>query len=118
MLENKLKKIILSLTFVTFVFAAFAATTDLSLRFLDKAELAYEQENVEEAYKYVNQALAVAKDESSQANVLYFARTVYSEKLQRLLKSLHHSELKSYCKNRYQPSLVRLYENLMDLDQP
>ncbi|WP_039924139.1 hypothetical protein, partial [Treponema sp. JC4] len=87
MLENKLKKIILSLTFVTFVFAAFAATTDLSLRFLDKAELAYEQENVEEAYKYVNQALAVAKDESSQANVLYFARTVYAEKLQRLLNN-------------------------------
>ncbi len=87
MLENKLKKIILSLSFVAFVFAAFAATTDLSLRFLDKAEAAYEQENVEEAYKYVNQALAVAKDESSQANVLYFARTVYSEKLQRLLNN-------------------------------
>ena len=40
MLENKLKKIILSLSFVAFVFTAFAATTDLSLRFLDKAELA------------------------------------------------------------------------------
>ncbi|WP_027728102.1 HD-GYP domain-containing protein [Treponema sp. C6A8] len=87
MLENKLKKIILSLSFVAFVFTAFAATTDLSLRFLDKAEAAYEQENIEEAYKYVNQALAVAKDEASQANVLYFARTVYAEKLQRLLNS-------------------------------
>ena len=87
MLENKLKKIILSLSFVAFVFTAFAATTDLSMRFLDKAELAYEQENIEEAYKYVNQALAVAKDESAQANILYFARTVYAEKLTRLLQN-------------------------------
>ena len=37
-------------------------------------------------YKYVNQALAVAKDEDSQTNVLYFAQTVYKQKLQNLQK--------------------------------
>ena len=67
MLENKIKKIIISLSFLAIVFAAFAATTDLSARFLDKAETAFEDNNIEDAYKYVNQALAVAKDESSQS---------------------------------------------------
>jgi HD-GYP domain-containing protein (c-di-GMP phosphodiesterase class II) len=87
MVTSKIKKIILSLGLLTAVCFVFAATTDLSTRFLSKAEAAYEEENIEEAYKYVNQALAVAKDESSQANVLYFAQTVYSEKLTRLLNN-------------------------------
>ncbi len=87
MVTSKIKKIIITLGLFTAVCFGFAATTDLSMRFLDKAEAAFEEDNIEEAYKYVNQALAVAKDESSQANVLYFAQTVYSEKLNRLLKN-------------------------------
>ncbi len=67
-----------------FVVDAFAVTTDLAIRFLDKANEAYEDDNIEDAYKYVNQALAVVKDEESQANVLYFAQTVYSTKLQKI----------------------------------
>ena len=86
MVTSKIKKIIITLGLFTAVCFGFAATTDLSTRFLSKAEAAYEEENIEEAYKYVNQALAVAKDEASQANVLYFAQTVYAEKLNRLLK--------------------------------
>ena len=48
---------------------------------------AYENGNTDEAYKYVNQALTVAKDEDSKANVLYFAQTVYAQKLQELQKN-------------------------------
>ena len=78
---NKFKKIILVILIAIFSTQVFAATTDLSVRFLDKAEEAFENDNIEDAYKYVNQALAVAKDESSQANVLFFAQTVYTQKL-------------------------------------
>ena len=81
MLLDRTKKIIISLFFSVFAISLFAATTDLATKFLDKANEAYEDDNIEDAYKYVNQALAVAKDEDSQANVLYFARTVYTQKL-------------------------------------
>ena len=85
MLLNNCKKILFSIIFVACSVTLFAATTDLSVRFLDKAYEAFEENNIEDAYKYVNQALAVAKDKESQANVLYFAQTVYSVKLQNLL---------------------------------
>ena len=85
MLLNNCKKILFSIIFVACSVTLFAATTDLSVRFLDKANEAFEDNNIEDAYKYVNQALAVAKDKESQANVLYFAQTVYSVKLQNLL---------------------------------
>ena len=84
MLLDKLKKITITLLVVFFTAQAFAATTDLAIRFLDKANEAYEDGNIEDAYKYVNQALAVAKDEDSQTNVLYFAQTVYKQKLMNL----------------------------------
>ena len=86
MLLNNCKKILFSIIFVACSVTLFAATTDLSVRFLDKANEAFEENNIEDAYKYVNQALAVAKDKESQANVLYFAQTVYSVKLQTLLE--------------------------------
>ena len=86
MLLDKLKKITIALLVVFFTAQAFAATTDLAVRFLDKANEAYEDGKVEEAYKYVNQALAVAKDEDSQTNVIYFAQTVYKQKLLNLQK--------------------------------
>jgi len=86
MLLGKLKRIIIALVLVFFTTTVFAATTDLAVRFLNKANEAYEDGNIEDAYKYVNQALAVAKDEDSQTNVLYFAQTVYKQKLQNLQK--------------------------------
>lgn len=85
MLLNNCKKILFSIIILACSVTLFAATTDLSVRFLDKANEAFEDNNIEDAYKYVNQALAVAKDKESQANVLYFAQTVYSVKLQNLL---------------------------------
>ena len=84
MLLDKLKRIVIALLVVFFTAQAFAATTDLAVRFLDKANEAYEDGNIEDAYKYVNQALAVAKDEDSQTNVLYFAKTVYKQKLKNI----------------------------------
>lgn len=86
MLLGKLKRIIIALVLVFFTTTVFAATTDLAVRFLNKANEAYEDGNIEDAYKYVNQALAVAKEEDSQINVLYFAQTVYKVKLQELQK--------------------------------
>ncbi len=84
MLLGKLKRIVIALLVVFFTTQVFAATTDLAVRFLDKANEAFEEDNIEDAYKYVNQALAVAKDEDSQMNVLYFAQTVYKVKLQKI----------------------------------
>lgn len=69
-----------------FISTSFAATTDLTSRFLDKANEAFEEDNIEDAYKYINQALAVAKDEDSKASVIIFAQTVYKIKLQKLLE--------------------------------
>ncbi len=85
MLINKMKRTILSLMVLLFAASAFAITTDLAVRFLDKANEAYENDNVEDAYKYVNQALAVAKDDDSKISVQYFAQTVYATKLQSIL---------------------------------
>ena len=83
---DKFKRIVIALLLVFFTAQAFAATTDLAVRFLDKANEAYEDGNIEDAYKYVNQALAVAKDADSQVDVLYFAQTVYKQKLLNLQK--------------------------------
>ncbi len=83
---DKFKRIVIALLLVFFTTQAFAATTDLAVRFLDKANEAFEDGNIEDAYKYVNQALAVAKDESSQANVLFVAQNVYKQKLLNLQK--------------------------------
>ena len=87
MLLNNFKKTFLSLMVVLFTVNMFAATTDLAERFLEKANEAFENDQIDEAYKYVNQALAVAKDEDSQANVVFFAQTVYTTKLQKIQKS-------------------------------
>lgn len=107
---NKTKKIFFTVMFSMMVlgFAAAASNTtskasktattttqkpDLTKRFLDKANEAYEEGNVEDAYKYVNQALAVAKDETSLASVLYFAQTVYTVKLQGIQKDFDEMAL-------------------------
>ena len=49
MVTSKIKKIIITLGLFTAVCFGFAATTDLSMRFLDKAEAAFEEDNIEEA---------------------------------------------------------------------
>ena len=84
MLLGKLKRIVIALLVVFLTTQVFAATTDLTQRFLDKANEAFEEDNIEDAYKYVNQALAVAKDEDTKTSVIFFAQTVYKVKLQQI----------------------------------
>lgn len=83
-LNNYNKKIIIFVIFAFLSYSLFAISSDLATRFLDKANEAYEGGNVENAYKYVNQALAVAHDEETQASVLFFAQTVYKLKLEKI----------------------------------
>ena len=92
---------------VLFTVNMFAATTDLAERFLEKANEAFENDQIDEAYKYVNQALAVAKDEDSQANVVFFAQTVYTTKLQKIQKSYDDMtliDIKTHTKDLQQPA--------------
>lgn len=93
LLINKMKKIFLVLLFSLISVCVFSVTTDLSERFLDKANESFENGNIEDAYKYVNQALAVAKDEESQANVLFFARNVYVQKLKNIQENYDEMSL-------------------------
>ena len=84
LLDKKIK--LFGILFIVFSVNLFAAP-DLSARFLDKAEEAYENNDIESAYKNINQALAVAKDEESKANVLFSAKTIYAKKLENLLQN-------------------------------
>ena len=116
---RKIKNLFFVLLFISISNNIFA--TDLSVRFLDKANEAYEDGNIEDAYKYVNQALAVAKDEDSQTNVLYFAQTVYKVKLQELQKKYDDMalidikmNLEKYpnVENTYIKKLIKQIENM------
>ncbi len=86
-LSNNFKHFVVICFSVLFLSSVYAATTDLAVRFLDKANEAFEDDNIEDAYKYVNQALAVAKDEDSFTNVIYFAQSVYKAKLLNIQKN-------------------------------
>lgn len=81
MLSDKLKKILFIALFTVFASSMMsaAATTDLSVRFLDKAEAAYDDGNTLDAYKYINQALTVAKNGEIETSVLIFARSIYKQ---------------------------------------
>ena len=93
MLLNKSKKLIIALLCSLFMCNVFAESADLAVRFLDKANEAYENGSIDNAYKYVNQALSLSKDDTTKANVLYFAQIVYSQKLNELMKDYDEIEL-------------------------
>ena len=80
MLSAKLKKLIYVALFIIFSASIYAAaTTDLANRFLDKAETAYDDGNLIDAYKYINQALTVNKNGDIDTNILIFARSIYKQ---------------------------------------
>lgn len=83
---SKCKKIFASILLAFFAFNAVAATVDLAGRFLEKAETAYEDGDVDGAYKYINQALALTKNEDNATNVVIYAQSVYKTKLERIKK--------------------------------
>lgn len=70
-----------------------AATTDLAGRFLDKANEAYENGNVNDAYKYINQAMTLSKQDGVSANIIYVAQSIYTKKLQNIRKAKSYIDL-------------------------
>ena len=84
MLSAKIKKIIYIAMFAIFTAGTFAATNDLATRFLDKADAAYEEGNLTDAYKYINQALTLNKSENPDMNIVIFARQIYKQCLTNL----------------------------------
>ena len=82
MLSDRIRRIVLLVIPFFFALNMTAAPVDLTARYLEKANEAFEGADIDSAYKYVNQALAVSRDEESAANVLYFAQTVYAKKLE------------------------------------
>jgi len=64
--------------FAIFTAGTFAATADLATRYLDKADAAYDDGNLTDAYKYINQALTVNKEDPDK-NVIIFARQIYKQ---------------------------------------
>lgn len=95
MLTNKYLKIIG--VFVIFLLGssihAATPTADLVTKYLDQSNEMYEQGDVNGAYKKINLALALAKDEDSMANVLYFAQTIYLQKLKNIQNNYNSAEL-------------------------
>lgn len=79
MLSAKLKKLIYIAMFAIFTASTFAATNDLATRFLDKADAAYDDGNLTDAYKYINQALTLNKSDDPDMNVIIFARQIYKQ---------------------------------------
>lgn len=86
MLSDKMKKILSLLLISLFAVSVFAQTVSLSERFLDKADVAYEDGDVESAFKYINQALVVSKNDADATNVIAYAQTIYKTRLEQLKK--------------------------------
>ncbi len=95
MSTNKFFKIFGIFLILTLGVSAFAATptTELVTRYLNQADELYEQGDVNGAYKNINLALALAKDEDSMANVLYFAQMIYLQKLKNIQNNYNSAEL-------------------------
>ena len=93
MLLNSFKKLLVALVLVFSVVTVYAAGPDLTTKYLNRAEDALDAGNIDDAYKSINLALAVTKDEASQANVLFTAQSIYKIKLQNLLNKYDEIEL-------------------------
>lgn len=82
---------------VSFVSEVFSQTTtlDLSERYLEKAEAAFDDGQVTEAFKNITMAMKVTKTSEYDvvpANVLVLARTIYRQKLKQLQKAYNAAE--------------------------
>lgn len=89
----RIKKIITAffagLLFVSVGFSQTSANTELAERFLNQASDAFEEGDVDTAYKRINacMSLCTAGDGVIPANVLITARQIYKQKLLRLQKN-------------------------------
>lgn len=80
---------------VGFVIAAqiCAATADIAERYLDKADAAYENGDVNSSYKYINEAMMLTKQNGIPANIIYVAQSVYTKKLQNIRKTKNYIDV-------------------------
>lgn len=97
MLRNKSFLLLILIVCFSFVSEVFSQTTtlDLSERYLEKAEAAFEDGQITEAFKTITMAMKVTKTSEYDvvpANVLVLARTIYRQKLKQLQKSYNAAE--------------------------
>ena len=97
MLRNKSFLLLILIVCFSFVSEVFSQTTtlDLSERYLEKAEEAFEDGQITEAFKNITMAMKVTKTSEYDvvpANVLVLARTIYRQKLKQLQKSYNAAE--------------------------
>lgn len=97
MLRNKSFLLLILIVCFSFVSEVFSQTTtlDLSERYLEKAEAAFEDGQITEAFKNITMAMKVTKTSEYDvvpANVLVLARTIYRQKLKQLQKSYNAAE--------------------------
>ena len=100
MLRNKSFLLLILCVCFSFVSEVFAQTTtfDLSERYLQKAETAFDDGQITEAFKNITMAMKVTKtseDDVVPANVLVLARSIYRTKLKLLQKSYSEADLLS-----------------------
>lgn len=92
MLRNKTIFFIL-LSGMLFTTHMFASTAELAGKYLDKANESYESGNITDAYKYINQAMTLTKNDGIPANIIYVAQSIYTKKLQAIRKAKDYIEL-------------------------
>jgi len=93
MLFDKTKKIIFAIFLALFTLNTFVAAEELSERYLAKADTALEEEDIPNAYKYVNAALAMDKNSANHAKIVYLAQTIYAQKLSILIENYDDLDL-------------------------
>lgn len=84
-MSDKLKVIFTAIFISLFAINIYAASADLSEKYLTKATEAFEQDDIDNAYKYINAALKLQKSDGVNAQVTYLAQTIYSIKLESML---------------------------------
>lgn len=93
MLFAKSKKILFALFIALFTLNTVVAAEELSERYLTKADEALEAEDIPNAYKYINAALAMDKNSASHTKIVYLAQTIYQQKLQLIIENYDDLDL-------------------------
>jgi HD-GYP domain-containing protein (c-di-GMP phosphodiesterase class II) len=93
MLQSKKRVVLAAVCIILSALQTYASTADLAGKYLEKADAAYENGEVDNAYKYVNQAMTLTKDDGIPANILYLAQTVYTKKLKTIRANKTYIEL-------------------------
>ncbi len=90
MLTSKIRKYVIAILFATLSVHLFAASPDLGQKFLDKASQAFEDGDIETAYKNINSALKISGDDGT---IGYFAKEIYKVKLEQLAENYDPLEM-------------------------